>query len=307
MEFCNKVKLYISNLFPRNEYTIGQYDFLWSLSFAIIYACAAAKLILSYNTLTLEQKNKPSVKIIYYYYLCFYYWIAKYLKKSYVDFKLRGVLLFNAEYFKKIYLNSKIVAVITLILNLVTIVVLYTLEHEYIDSKTSPCNGLPETICFFGNLGGCIGFAARIFTILSVFGIIGKRILYCFDYQRSMDFLVNTVFGNRVVDVAPAANFILNRIDALNCIALFNEVCPICMEDGTEGNDQFVVLPCTHKYHLECIRVWGTSQNVQRHLCPTCKTDYTEDAIQNQINVEHENENAELLGGEHDNQIYGAV
>jgi hypothetical protein len=48
---------------------------------------------------------------------------------------------------------------------------------------------------------------------------------------------------------------------------------------------------------------------VQRHLCPTCKLNYVEDPVQNQINVEHPDidENVQLLGGEQNNQIYGAL
>ena len=50
----------------------------------------------------------------------------------------------------------------------------------------------------------------------------------------------------------------------------FNNLCDICLEDFTEG-EQLLELPaCGHKYHIHCIRPWLTTRS---NLCPHCRTD----------------------------------
>ena len=50
----------------------------------------------------------------------------------------------------------------------------------------------------------------------------------------------------------------------------FNNMCDICLEDYTDG-EQLLELPaCGHKYHIHCIRPWLTKRS---NLCPHCRTD----------------------------------
>jgi E3 ubiquitin-protein ligase RNF13 len=48
-----------------------------------------------------------------------------------------------------------------------------------------------------------------------------------------------------------------------------SDACCICLEDYTDG-DTLIILPCTHKYHQQCLEPWLESRN--RH-CPMCKRD----------------------------------
>ena len=52
-----------------------------------------------------------------------------------------------------------------------------------------------------------------------------------------------------------------------------NRTCSICCEDYASG-DVLRILPCKHKYHLECIEKWfvTSSQYVRSPSCPYCNT-----------------------------------
>ena len=44
-----------------------------------------------------------------------------------------------------------------------------------------------------------------------------------------------------------------------------DDVCPICQEKKVD--DKWLVLPCKHKFHSECITPWF----VQSTTCPVCR------------------------------------
>ncbi|OMJ16896.1 Receptor homology region, transmembrane domain- and RING domain-containing protein 3 [Smittium culicis] len=59
-------------------------------------------------------------------------------------------------------------------------------------------------------------------------------------------------------------------------------ICPICLDD-LEINSTVRMLPCGHKYHLECIDNWLLNKSP---LCPYCKSDVRIAMEENEANVQ---------------------
>lgn len=281
---------------PRMVYRIGTYDYLWSVLFAVIYVCLIITFVFEWNRMTNEQRHVKYIGNIYNYYLFFYYWLAKNLKKAYVDYKLRGQLIDKISYFKKIFLNSKFCAIMTILFNILAMIVLLILKDIFIDKKIT-CSDLTPAICFFGWLGAITGYISNILCIIIGFVAAAKKFIEYFESERAILACVYIIHQGRELIATPQVDFVLSKIDALTCLAVFEEECSICTMDGNAGDNQFVTLNCGHKFHLACIREWGGSESVNRHLCPMCRADYTIDGpIDRQINmpengiVQHPNE-----------------
>eukprot|EP00891_Asterochloris_glomerata_P002536 jgi/Astpho2/2536/Aster-x0539 len=52
------------------------------------------------------------------------------------------------------------------------------------------------------------------------------------------------------------------------------KTCAVCLEDYSEG-EKLRVLPCRHRFHMECIDQWLSSR---RPLCPVCKNNALKDS-----------------------------
>ena len=56
--------------------------------------------------------------------------------------------------------------------------------------------------------------------------------------------------------------------------AASDEVCAVCYDNFSAG-DRLAVLPCAHRYHLDCVRPWLLKNNT----CPACRTEVTETSL----------------------------
>ena len=62
-------------------------------------------------------------------------------------------------------------------------------------------------------------------------------------------------------------NFLIYNI--LLGIMAEENVCPICFEGGSEDDSFDYFLPCTHRFHDNCINPWLNDKNT---TCPVCRT-----------------------------------
>jgi len=64
----------------------------------------------------------------------------------------------------------------------------------------------------------------------------------------------------------------VRRLSLLTEDGSSNDVCPICLEDFTEGETLRQLPSCSHLYHVDCVDKWLTTKS---SLCPLCKKDAT--------------------------------
>ncbi len=85
--------------------------------------------------------------------------------------------------------------------------------------------------------------------------------------------LCDTLFLLGPSEIWSAWSKCLSSVPTQSCA----DLCSVCHVGTTEpgagittGGDVFVCLPCSHTYHLRCIRLW--SQTSERAPCPVCRS-----------------------------------
>lgn len=59
-----------------------------------------------------------------------------------------------------------------------------------------------------------------------------------------------------------------------------DDLCPVCFDTFSPG-DQLAVLPCSHRYHMACVRPWLAKATT----CPACRLEVTEEAVSAQKGI----------------------
>ena len=59
-----------------------------------------------------------------------------------------------------------------------------------------------------------------------------------------------------------------------------DDLCPVCFDTFSPG-DQLAVLPCSHRYHMACVRPWLEKAKT----CPACRLEVTEEAVSAQKGI----------------------
>jgi len=89
-------------------------------------------------------------------------------------------------------------------------------------------------------------------------------------------------------------HFILKRIKYNKSIMIFNQKCPICIEE-IKINDDVIILSCNHGFHMICITEW-IKQNIKKNrYCPICHLKFNKKK-ENKNNKEEIN--SEILNNE---------
>lgn len=57
------------------------------------------------------------------------------------------------------------------------------------------------------------------------------------------------------------------------------DCCSICLEDLVPKDGIYIVLKCSHKFHLECVK------NVKNNVCPNCRSGYSGDSIAEAVSI----------------------
>lgn len=74
---------------------------------------------------------------------------------------------------------------------------------------------------------------------------------------------------NGVLEKSDIVNLMLNNVYSSS------ECCPICSESYVSGDDMLRVLPCSHRFHVECVDRWFLNpvDYSRAPSCPLCKTE----------------------------------
>ena len=79
-------------------------------------------------------------------------------------------------------------------------------------------------------------------------------------------------------------HFILKRIKYNKSYTLFNQKCPICIEE-IKINDDVIILTCNHGFHMTCITEWIKKDLKKNRYCPICHLKFNHKK-QKQNNIE---------------------
>ena len=80
---------------------------------------------------------------------------------------------------------------------------------------------------------------------------------------NSVSILESFIININPIDKSILDNLNVNIIDDIN--AILDAKCIICLQDYVLG-DKYIILPCIHNYHEECIKHWLNINN----KCPIC-------------------------------------
>ena len=58
-------------------------------------------------------------------------------------------------------------------------------------------------------------------------------------------------------------------IQYTNELNLYNQICPICLDEFTIGTD-IILLNCFHGFHFQCINSWVNNDLKNNKHCPIC-------------------------------------
>ena len=92
---------------------------------------------------------------------------------------------------------------------------------------------------------------------------------------------INSVFETVFGIYQPVDEDILNNLIVLekkDPEVLSDSICIVCLDNYLLG-DRYIILPCVHNYHEECIKKWLRLRN----KCPTCNYKITPENILNAI------------------------
>ena len=79
-------------------------------------------------------------------------------------------------------------------------------------------------------------------------------------------------------------HFILKRIKYNKTYILYNQKCPICIEE-IKINDDVIILTCNHGFHMFCITEWIKKNIKKNRYCPICHLKFNQ-TKQNQNKIE---------------------
>lgn len=81
--------------------------------------------------------------------------------------------------------------------------------------------------------------------------------------ERPLNFLSFQIFEFRPFNIQSSTGVPHSFIDSLETVENCSDICVICQEEVKTGR----LLPCSHTFHLECIKPWLS----QKNTCPKCR------------------------------------
>jgi len=65
----------------------------------------------------------------------------------------------------------------------------------------------------------------------------------------------------------------INTIQYTNELNLYNQICPICLDEFKIGTD-IILLNCFHAFHFQCINIWVNKDLQNNKHCPICNLNF---------------------------------
>ena len=62
-------------------------------------------------------------------------------------------------------------------------------------------------------------------------------------------------------------------IQYTNELNLYNQICPICLDEFKIGTD-IILLNCFHAFHFQCINIWVNKDLQNNKHCPICNLNF---------------------------------
>ena len=123
---------------------------------------------------------------------------------------------------------------------------------------------------------GCFGVIV-IFLAIFLFIFIIKKLSKKKKNNKKVDIIPNDSNNNNeniFNNICKQTNkykkkFILKRIKYNKSYILYNQKCPICIEE-IKINDDVIILTCNHGFHMFCITEWIKKNIKKNRYCPIC-------------------------------------
>ena len=140
---------------------------------------------------------------------------------------------------------------------------------------------------------GCFGIIVIFLAIFLFVFIVKKLSKKKKNNNKKIDIISNNSNNNNTENICNnickqtnkyKKHFILKRIKYNTSVTLFNQKCPICIEE-IKINDDIIILTCNHGFHMVCITEWIKKNLKTNRYCPICHLKFNQ-TKQNQNNNE---------------------
>ena len=140
---------------------------------------------------------------------------------------------------------------------------------------------------------GCFGIIVIFLAIFLFVFIIKKLSKKKKNNNKKIEIISNELDNNNNENICNNVcqqtnkykkHFILKRIKYNKSYTLFNQKCPICIEE-IKINDDVIILTCNHGFHMTCITEWIKKDLKKNRYCPICHLKFNHKK-QKQNNIE---------------------
>ena len=144
---------------------------------------------------------------------------------------------------------------------------------------------------------GCFGVIV-LFLAIFLFIFIIKKLSKKKKNNEKVDIIPNdsndnneNIFNNICKQINKyKKKFILKRIKYNKSYILYNQKCPICIEE-IKINDDVIILTCNHGFHMICLTEWIKKNIKKNRYCPICHLKFNQIKQNSNNNEEIKKEN----------------
>ena len=197
-----------------------------------------------------------------------------YLMRVYQCIMHKGEIMTKRKYKSLVLFDNNKIKLIHVICEQVTQISVMIMVPIFVPFTHDNCHGYSEGLCFFGRYYGFFGVITMICYGIVVLALLIGLVFLCHIASQEGGFAIIKEQLQKIVRENQAAQLVLEQTPFQH-LDMFNEECVICLEDGTEGNSDFIKLKCGHVLHSTCFTTF--LQSDCQKVCPTCRQDLVGD------------------------------